>query len=71
MSYVIGYEDKKQESTMFLSKRPKPNTGTVEWAPNLSKSHPFDSLDEAQGIIDESLRSYDGVYILNIPMSRE
>ena len=72
MSYIISYEDKKQQSTVFLKKKPNPDTPrTLEWNQNLSGAHQFDDIEEVTGVLETSLADYEGVYVLNVPMGRE
>lgn len=72
MSYVIGYEDKKQGTTFFLSKVPTSDSPkNLSWAMQLSQSHPFDSLEDANNVLEESLVDFEGVYVINVPMSRD
>lgn len=71
MSYIISYEDKKQNSTMFLKAKPNPESSSIQWAQQLKDAFQFTTLETAINTMEESLTRYDNVFVLNIPMSRE
>ena len=70
MRHVIGYGD--TNGTFFLGKEPQGNTPkTFDWVPLLSKAHCFESEETAQSLIDNAMKDYENVYVLNVRMGAQ